>query len=198
VDWPGLAALVLAGYGAGLSTILAVRGWHRGRTRIGITYDRFFPIGSFLTSWEWFCARFTLLNYSALPCVITQVQVGVPHPDAPGKWSLGNLVSIIEHEGESAFYDPESDARVKLRQVRITPLALPVVLDPRSHATGWLAFRFEEQVSRERLQTLPLVVVATDQDGREHVVALGVPESRPFATMGEMLRDVPPEWSTTL
>jgi hypothetical protein len=172
-------SLFLAMWGAVLSTWLAIRGWIKGRTRIGLDIHHNLRTSDDSRSWQWLAFDITIRNASEKPVSIVEYGLSIIRKD--GTVASGNVAHYSEMpNGDTILEDPESQTRSAI-DVHLTFLDTPVNLPPRGSATGWIAFYFAEPVAREDAETNPLQLVVVDHERKTWVQTYeGMGGSRPY------------------
>ena len=174
-----LVSLGLAIWGAGLSTWLAIQGWRRNRTRIGLDITRNFRLGDSGESWEWIALEIGIRNGSDRPVSIVEYGLTMAHPDGTFTTSVPIHHSELPN-GDSVLEDPRTQQRTAVR-AHLDFLNTPVNLGPRESADGWIAFHFERPVARGDVDQHPMYVFVVDTDRKTWKLPIpGLGESAPW------------------
>lgn len=179
-------SLILAAWGAGLSSLLAYRGWRKERSRIGIDILHNFRVGDRADAWEWLAFEVTLRNASEK--AISIVEYGITIIDAEGQAITGHPAHYGEMpNGDTVLEDPETQKRRAI-DAHLVFLDTPVNLPPRGSASGWIAFVLARPVSRQDAEINPVQLWLVDHERRHWVSAYdGMGTSRPYRSGRSLL-----------
>jgi hypothetical protein len=173
------ASLLVALWGVALTTWLAIRGWMRGRTRIGLDINRNLRMGDNSHSWQWILFEVTIRNASEKAIAITEYGLHFRKPDS--SIVSGTVVHFSEMpNGDTILEDPNSQFRRAI-DAHLTFLETPVNLSPRGADTGWIGFYFDLPLPRKEVESGKLQLVVVDHERKTWTQEYeGMGESKPY------------------